>query len=234
MRVLGFIGARGGSKGIARKNLVELDGNPLLYYTLTEAKQSNLLDRVVLSTDDVEIAALGTAVGVEVPFLRPTELATDSAALSAAIQHTLDWLKANDNYTPDAILLLQPTSPLRRMQHIDEAILLYQKENADTLISLSHPQEHPWDMVYFEDGEMKFALNKSIELTNRQDYRQCQYINGAIYITRLELFTKYQNFFSGKIVPYMMSTIDSIDIDSEADLTIADCLLKRRRQLSNT
>jgi CMP-N-acetylneuraminic acid synthetase len=186
----------------------------------------------VLSTDDAEIAELAKSSGVEVPFLRPDYLATDSAALSDVIQHALDWLRTEENYSPDAILLLQPTSPLRRAQHIDESISLYQREAADTLISLSTPQEHPWDMVYFEGGEMKFALDKSIELTNRQTYRQFKYINGAIYITRVDLFTKYQNFWSGKIVPYHMDTLDSIDIDSEADLTIAGCLLKLRRSNS--
>jgi len=228
MRVLGLICARGGSKGIPGKNLVSLAGQPLITYSLEAAHESKLLDRVVLSTDDEEIASLGRKSGAEVPFLRPEELASDTALLSDVVDHAIKWLANNQDYRPDAILLLQPTSPLRRACHIDESIHLFDTENADTVISLSPPQEHPWDMVFFDDGKMKFALDKSIELTNRQSYRQFKYINGAIYITRSDLFAQNQNFFSGKIVPYHMDTIDSIDVDSEADMMIADCLLRLR------
>lgn len=231
MRFLGLIGARGGSKGIPRKNLIDLAGRPLIYYTFHEALKSKLLDRIVLTTDDQEIAGLAESLGVEAPFIRPAHLATDTAIMSNVIQHALDWMKTEENYAPDAILLLQPTSPLRRGQHIDEAISLYQEEKADTVISLSNPQEHPWDTVYFEDEQMKFALDKYADLTNRQTYRRFYYINGAIYITTLELFRVRQNFWGGKIVPYFMDTLDSIDIDNEADLVIADCLLRRRQQM---
>src|SRR6185369_679302 len=113
MRCLGLIGARGGSKGIPRKNLVDLAGHPLISYTFREAQQSKLLDRVVLTTDDEEIADLARQSGIEVPFLRPENLASDTAALGDAIQHALEWLLEHEGYKPDAILLLQPTSPLR-------------------------------------------------------------------------------------------------------------------------
>ena len=230
MRCLGLIGARGGSKGIPRKNLVDLAGHPLIYYTFVEALKSKLLDRVVLTTDDPEIAELAKSLGVDVPFLRPPELASDTAALADAIQHALDWLKEHEGYAPDAILLLQPTSPLRQTKHIDEAIKLFQTENAGSVISLSPPQEHPWDMVYFEDEQMHFARDKYSELTNRQTYREFFYINGAIYITSVELFAKHKNFWTGKIIPYYMNALDSIDVDSESDLVIADCLLRQRQQ----
>jgi len=148
MRCLGLIGARGGSKGIPRKNLVDLAGHPLIYYTFNEARKSKLLDRVVLSTDDPEIAALAKSCGVEVPFLRPAHLASDTAVLADAIQHALEWLQDHEGYAPDAILLLQPTSPLRQTRHIDEALTLFQNENADSVISLSSPQEHPWFIAF--------------------------------------------------------------------------------------
>lgn len=230
MLFLGLIGARGGSKGVPRKNLIDLAGRPLISYTFSEALKSKLLDRVVLTTDDAEIANLARSMGVEAPFLRPDYLATDTALMADVIAHALDWLKTGQNYSPDAILLLQPTSPLRRVQHIDEALSLYQSENADSLIALSEPQEHPWDMVYFEDGRMKFALDKYEDLTNRQTYKSFYYINGAIYITRRELFAAHKNFWGGKIVPYYMDTLDSIDVDTEADLIIADGLLRRRQE----
>ena len=231
MRCLGLIGARGGSKGIPRKNLVDLAGHPLIYHTFSEARKSKSLDRVVLTTDDPEIAELAKSCGVEVPFMRPAELATDTAVMADAIQHALEWLKEHESYTPDALLLLQPTSPLRRTKHIDEAVALFESENADGVIGLSPPQEHPWDMVYFEDGEMRFAREKYSELTNRQTYREFYYINGAIYITRTELFTAHKNFWAGRIVPYYMDALDSIDVDSEADLVIAGCLLRMRREM---
>ena len=152
MRCLGLIGARGGSKGIPRKNLVDLAGHPLIYYTFTEALKSESLDRVVLTTDDAEIAELARTCGVEVPFLRPEHLASDTASLADAIEHAVEWLREHDGYVPDALLLLQPTSPLRQAKHIDEAIALFERENAGSVIGLSPPQEHPWDMVYFENG----------------------------------------------------------------------------------
>jgi CMP-N,N'-diacetyllegionaminic acid synthase len=234
MRCLGLIGARGGSKGIPRKNLVDLAGHPLIYYTFNEALKSKSLDRVVLTTDDPEIADLAKSSGIEVPFLRPEPLASDTASLADAIDHAVEWLRSNEGYIPDALLLLQPTSPLRRAQHIDEAVALFENENAGSVIGLSPPQEHPWDMVYFENGEMRFAREQYSELTNRQTYREFYYINGAIYITRTELFTTHKNFWAGKIVPYYMEALDSIDVDSEADLIIADCLLRFRQSNTKT
>src|SRR6185503_2468342 len=104
MRCLGLIGARGGSKGIPRKNLVDLAGNPLIYYTFSEALKSKALDRVVLTTDDPEIAEFAKSCGVEVPFMRPDHLATDTAVMSDAIQHALDWLREHEGYVPDALV----------------------------------------------------------------------------------------------------------------------------------
>ena len=230
MRVLGLIGARGGSKGVPRKNLVEVAGKPLISYTFEEAAKSAGLDRIVLTTDDEEIAALARSMHVEVPFLRPEHLATDAAVMADVVMHALDWLKKEEDYSADAILLLQPTSPLRRVEHIDEALALYEREEADSLVSLSEPQEHPWDMVYMENERMKFALDKYEDLTNRQTYKTFYYINGAIYITRLNLFRSDKNFWGGRVVPYYMDTLDSIDVDTESDLVIADCLLRRRRE----
>lgn len=229
MRFLGLIGARGGSKGIPKKNLTDLAGKPLIYYTFAEARKSTLLDRIVLTTDDEEIANLARSCGVDAPFLRPAHLATDTAVMSDVIQHALDWLKNEQQYVPDAILLLQPTSPLREARHIDEALTLFATTQADSVIGLSEPQEHPWDMVYLEDDSVRFALNKYESLTNRQEYRTFYYINGAIYITRLQMFLDHRNFWGGKVVPYYMDVLASIDVDTESDLIIADCLMRRRR-----
>lgn len=231
MRVLALIGARGGSKGIRRKNLVDLAGYPLIHYTFAEARKSQRLDRIVLSTDDAEIAAYGKSMGIEVPFMRPAELSSDTAVLADAIAHALDWLRTEEQYIPDAILLLHPTSPLRCAHHLDEALALYESEGADTLISVSQPQEHPWEMVWFEDGKMRFIYEKYANLTNRQNYQKFHFINGAIYITRTELFKANRNFWSGRVVPYFMNTLESIDVDTEADLVIADCLLRRRQEV---
>lgn len=230
MRFLGLIGARGGSKGIPRKNLTDLAGKPLISYTFDEALKSASLDRVVLSTDDHEIASLARESGVEVPFMRPEHLASDTAVMSDVIEHAIDWLNTNEDYNADAIVLLQPTSPLRKAIHIDEAVEIFQKQNADSVISLSDPLEHPWDMVYLKDDSVKFALDKYEDLTNRQDYQRFYYINGAVYITKTAMFREHKNFWGGRVVPYSMDTIESIDVDTDADLIIADCLLRLRHE----
>jgi CMP-N,N'-diacetyllegionaminic acid synthase len=229
--VLGIVPARGGSKGIPRKNLALVAGRPLLAYTLDEARHSRRLDRVVLSTDDAEIAAFGRSGGVEVPFLRPAELASDAASVDAVVAHTLDWLLHADGYEPDAFVILHPTTPLRTATHIDEAIEALASCSADAVVGVSPPMEHPSDMVFFEEGRLRFLLPDAGYLAGvqRQGYPHCYFLNGAIYVTRTPAFHHTGTRFGRTTAPYVMDPLDSIDIDTTADLALAELLLQRRR-----
>lgn len=230
MRYLGFIPARGGSKGIPRKNLVPVAGKPLIAHTFDAALRSKRLDRTMLSTDDPAIAEAGRNCGVEVPFLRPAELAKDDSVLELAMLHALAYLKDNEGYLPDAVVLLQPTSPMRRPEQIDAAIDLFEKEGADSLVSVSRPMEHPCDMASFEGKRMSmlFQTEGFKAGRQRQEYPDFFFINGAIYITKSDVLSATKSRFAGAIVPYRMPQLDSIDIDSEDDMRIAELILTQR------
>jgi CMP-N-acetylneuraminic acid synthetase len=228
---LGIIPARGGSKAIPRKNLIDVAGKPLLAYTIDAALQSRRLHRVILSTDDPEIARVGRDLGVEVPFLRPAPLAVDEAPTVPVLRHVVDELAAREGYQPAAIALLQPTSPLRRAAHLDAAIELFVQEGADSVVSVSEPLEHPCDMVSCEEGRMTFALPVADGAAGRQRYPAFHFLNGAIYIMRTAMLRTAIHPWGGKIIPYMMEPLDSIDVDSAAHLRLAELLLQQRMSL---
>ena len=190
LKVLGIIPARGGSKGIENKNMAEAAGKPLIYYTIIEALKSKHLDRVILSTEDDTIIKYGKSLGIDVPFVRPAHLAKDDSSMFSVVEHTVNWLKENEDYTADAVMLLQPTNPLRTVKHIDGAIFEFEKQNVDSLVSVSEPQEHPMEMVSFKGKEMKFAIEKRQAAIGRQNYSNNYFLNGAIYITKIDTLMK--------------------------------------------
>lgn len=227
MNILGFIPARGGSKGIPKKNLYQLNGKPLIQYTIDEAKKSKI-NRLVLSTDSEEIGAIAKKLGAEVPFLRSSKLADDKSVIEEAMLEMLDYLKSKENYAPDLIVLLQPTSPLRKAQHINEALELMINEKAESLISVSEPLESPFDMVYWQEKKMHFLMKDLIKpgVSQRQDYKECLFINGAVYIFTHELLRRTGSRFSEKTIPYMMPSRYSIDVDNLEQMVMAESLLK--------
>lgn len=230
MEVLGFIPARGGSKGIPQKNIYPVAGKPMIAYTIEQALKS-VITRTIVSTDSQEIAAVVEEYNGEVPFLRPEGLAGDQNTIEEAIIYTLDQLKETEGYTPDAIALLQPTTPLRTAKHIDDTVDLLVSKGADTIVSVSEPMEHPCEMVYWDDeNRFRFLLEKWIESgTQRQGYPDCYFINGAIYTFTVQSFLRNKNRMGSKkkVLPYVMAQRDSIDIDSPDDLYIAESILLR-------
>lgn len=181
MRIMAFIPARGGSKGIPRKNLAPLAGKPLLQYTIEAAHKSKYITDIFLSSEDEEIIELARSLGLDVPYRRPAELATDESSLIDTILHACDWLRAARHPTPDALLLLQPTSPLRRADDIDGAIQLFQATDATSLISVHRMIEHPYDCIRLEGEGWRYLAKGDTAVIRRQEYPEnFFFINGAI------------------------------------------------------
>ena len=217
--ILGVIPARGGSKGIPRKNIININGKPLIQYTIEAAKGSKYLDRIVVSTENAEIANVAIKCGAEVPFLRPKELAEDE---TKTIDVLLDVVKKLNNLGDkyDYLLLLQPTQPLRKSFHIDEAIEKIIDENVESLISVSEVREHPILMKYIgENSEVKNLLGCSSDV-RRQDFQKIYKVNGAIYINKLnDNFNKGTSLNDNKLA-YIMDKKYDLDIDEPEDLEL--------------
>jgi CMP-N,N'-diacetyllegionaminic acid synthase len=230
MEVLGFIPARANSKGIPGKNIKLLNGKPLIGYTIEEGKKSHI-NRLIVSTDSPEISKTSQAFGAEVPFLRPAELSQDDSVIEDSLLDALNQLKEREGYQPDIIVLLQPTSPLRTADHINACIDLLKGNKADSIVSVSEPLEHPADMVYWDKTEKMcflsdlFFKEKKIQ---RQQYPPFLFVNGAVYAFQHQSFIEKKSRFGNKTLPYVMKQVDSIDIDSKCDFTIAEALLRAR------
>jgi len=234
MNILGFIPARGGSKGIPQKNIRPLAGKPLIAYSIESAVESKV-DKVFVSTDSREIAEVAVDYGAEVPFLRPGYLARDESVIEGALADTLNRLRSLEGYEPDIIVLLQPTSPLRKARHIDESVELLLKESADTVVSVSEPMEHPGEMVFWDDeGVFHFFLETIgvTEKTQRQEFPKNHFLNGALYTFSMQIFEATCSRFGGKVIPLVMRQIDSIDIDTIDDFLIAEAIIRHFGQTS--
>jgi CMP-N,N'-diacetyllegionaminic acid synthase len=228
MRVLGIVTARGGSKGILRKNIVPLLGKPLLAYTLEAALASKRLARTVLSTDDPEIAEVGLRWGAEVPFFRPPGLAGDDVPTLPVLQHAVRELEARgDNY--DAILTLQPTNPLRRAQDIDGSIELLERSRADSVISFvdvgeRHPARMKWIDSEGRVSDPPFA--EEFEGQPRQQLGKFYLREGSIYLTRRSILME-QNSLKGKDCrAWIIPPERALNIDSFLDLLVTEQILK--------
>jgi CMP-N,N'-diacetyllegionaminic acid synthase len=227
MKSISIIPARGGSKGIPKKNLIKLNGKPLIYYTITASLNSKI-DRTIVSTDDKTIFRIAKKLGAEV-ILRPKTLAKDKIKIEPVIKHTLEFLK-NENYTPDTIVLLQNTSPLRNSIHINQALKLFKKHKTHSVLSgfLSHY------FVWEKKDNHIIPLNYNpLKRPNRQQMKHQFIENGAIYITPYNNFIKTKCRISGKINMYEMSELSSIQIDSTNDLKYAELILKGRFNETN-
>ncbi len=226
--ILGLIPARGGSKGLPRKNIRPLLGKPLITWTIEQALASKYLDRVVVTTDDKEIAEVSKKYGAEVPFMRPKELAEDNTKGIDVVLHALNWLKENDKQKQyDLIMLLQPTSPLRKSEDIDKAIeLLFLKEEK-SIVSVCEVDHHPlWANTLPEDGCMKDFIRQEIMNKNRQELPVFYRLNGAIYLAYCNYIKKQKSFFGEKTFAYIMPKERSVDIDDKIDLKLAEILIK--------
>lgn len=232
MEILGLIPARGGSKSIPHKNIAPLAGKPLLAYTCLAALESRSLSRVLLNTDDPEIAEAGRLWGVEAPFLRPADLAQDDTPIVPVIQHTLDWLGREQGFFPDVVVLLQPTSPLRRAEHIDEAVALLLSSGADTVVSVTavpHAFNPVSVMRLTGEGRLAPYLEGPVIL-RRQEKPRLYARNGPAVLAVRRATLEAGLLYGDDVRPYEMDRAESLDIDEPLDLELAEFFLSRRQK----
>lgn len=221
-KILAIIPARGGSKGIPRKNILELGGLPLIAWTIRAAQNSRYIDKVILSSDDIEISHIARQFNCEVPFIRPAELSGDKATTALVVLHAL--AEVGDSF--DIIILLQPTSPFRTAQHIDEAIEQYVNGDLSSLVSVSALNKSPEWLFSLKSTNKLAPLFRDFQaVTRRQDSSKAYYLNGAIYIFNKTKFTANPCFIDDKTQAYIMDDFSSIDIDTVKDFNYAQYIL---------
>ena len=225
MRTLAVIPARGGSKGIPGKNLVMLAGRPLLAYTADAVGASRHLDRAIVSTDDEAIATAAKRLGLDVPFIRPATLAVDSAPMLPVIQHALAAMTA-DGFAADAVVLLQPTSPFRRGEHIDAAIELLEESGADSVVSVVEvPHQFNPVSVMRLDGERLRPFLDAPTVAGRDNKPRLLARNGpAVLVVRAKVVAS-GSLYGDDSRPLLMSPADSLDIDTPWDLSVAELMM---------
>lgn len=223
-KVIAIIPARGGSKGIPRKNIKLLAGKPLIAYSIEAALKSKYIDKIIVSTEDDEIAEISKNYGAEI-IKRPEELARDDSTTIEVVKHVLGVLE-KENKQFGIIILLQPTSPLRKTEDIDKATELFLKGTCESIVSVCEAVKNPHWSLKIKDNYLKplfdwnFFLNK-----RRQELPTTYFLNGAIYITTVENLIKYNSFFNEKVTPYFMPSYRSVDIDEPLDFKFAEFLL---------
>lgn len=226
MNTLGVIPARSGSKGIRDKNIRELSGKPLIAYTIEAALQCRYIDNVMVSTDSDIYAAISRKYGAEVPFLRSAKNATDMTASIDVLLEVLDEYE-KDGQSFESVVLLQPTSPLRTRTNLDEAFRLFYDQKADSVVSVCECEHSPlWSNTLPDDLNMfKFIKNYH----RRQEQEKYYRLNGAIYISKVDVLRQIQSFYGEKSYAYIMGRNESIDIDTEQDLELAEFLINKKQ-----
>lgn len=228
LRILGIITARGGSKGVPRKNIKDLCGKPLIAWTIEVGKQSQLLTDCIVSTDDEEIADVARSFGADVPFLRPAHLASDTASSIPVVLHALDWMFANKNKTYDAVMILQPTSPLRLAEDIDASIRFLEKTSADSVMSMVELENFSLKKLKKLEGDRILSLlDDEGKSSERRDQAEKVYKrNGAIYLTRIDII-RTGDLFGKDSRAYVMPMERSVDINRLDDFTLAEFYLTK-------
>jgi CMP-N,N'-diacetyllegionaminic acid synthase len=230
-KILAVIPARGGSKGVVRKNIRPICGKPLIAYTIETALAArHLLHRSIVTTDDPEIKAIACDYGADVPFLRPPELAGDSVPTLPVLQHAVDFVETQDDIRLDWVLLLQPTAPLRLLEDIEASLTLAFENRCDSVISVVQVfAEHPILMKRIEDNQLLPYWIEEKEGTRRQDYQPPAYMrNGAIYLTRRDVLMDKNSIWGHVICPYVMPPERSASVDSELELKLLELLIEER------
>ena len=231
--MLAIIPARGGSKGVPRKNIRVLGDKPLINWTIEAALNAKSIDRVILSTDDPEIAEICRGTGIEVPFMRPSELAQDNSLAIDNYIYTMDRLIDEFNYEGDEFVVLLPTVPFRTSADIDASVDLFYKKNATTVIS-STELPHPVNWVFYIDDEGRMKKNDSADeskkLLNRQSLEVAHIPNGGVYVFKHTALKNKKSYYSGDTYTHKMPAERSIDIDTEYDFLLAMFQVERLKR----
>ncbi len=223
-KILAVITARGGSKGVKRKALREVGGRPLIARTIAAAKESEFLDRIIVSTEDSEIAEVSRQYGAEVPFMRPVELAADSTPGIDPLIHAVETLTEKFDY----VVLLQPTSPFRTGKDIDQAVSCCIDNNATTCATVSEADKSPyWMYNLTESQKLQPLFAKESQIARRQDLPKTYALNGAVFVAETAFLLDKRTLFDDNTVGCRMPSERSLDIDTELDLQIADFLAKK-------
>ena len=225
--IIAVIPARGGSKRLPRKNIKSLAGRPLIQWTIEAANECDLIDEVMVSTDDSEIAEAAIKCGAKVPFIRPDELSNDTSSSIDVVLHTLDYYQKLGVYF-DYVMLLQPTSPLRQANHISESIELLYAKKADAIVSVCETEHSPlWANILDESGSMSSFLSDEIKNSRSQDLPDYFRLNGAIYLVDVQKLRKEKTFMiSENIYALKMDRMSSVDIDEYIDFLFAESVIQ--------
>jgi CMP-N-acetylneuraminic acid synthetase len=225
--MIAVIPARGGSKGLPRKNVLPLAGVPLIVHSLRCALDAREISRVVVSTDDEEIAAVARSIdGVEVPFMRPAHLASDGASAVDVHLHSAELLGVAQ------LCVLLPTAPLRLPEDVDASIRLFRQREAEVVLSVTSAKPAAWQQVIEQDGKLAPLPGLAPSVDNRQDYGAAVIPNGAVYVLDMEALARSRTYFGTKSFGHLMPASRSIDIDTPDDLLMAEAILAHRRALA--
>lgn len=209
-KIIAIIPAKGTSKRIPGKNIKDLVGKPMIAYIIETALQVEGIDRVIISTDSEEVARIAKQYGAEVPFIRPAELTADDVTTRAVLKHAVDWLEEHENYVPDYVLLLYPTSPLLKKERIEEALAIALERNSDSVFSGSYDKGHYW--IEVEGGWKRLYPLKQV---NSQYQIPLVVENGAIYLTRTQFLGR--QYVADKADVVIMEPDENIDVDYPED-----------------
>lgn len=237
-QIIGIIPARGGSKAVPRKNIKLLYGKPLIFYTIEETKKSKYLSRIIVTTDNMEIATVAKNYGAEVPFIRPKKLAGDYVTDLPVFQHCLHWLKENENFCPEIVVHLRPTAPLRTVEHIDKGIeILINSPKADSVRSVCLSSKHPLKMWKIEKNILVPFISESISNIKepynlaRQNLPSAYIQNGSVDVIRVKTILGKNSMTGSIILPLIMTEMESVNINNEEDFLLAEQLIKKKNKI---
>jgi CMP-N,N'-diacetyllegionaminic acid synthase len=228
-KILAVVPARGGSKGLPKKNIRPLLGKPLIAWSIEQAQASKYIDKVVVSTDDKEISEVAVTYGADVPFMRPDELAQDGTLSIDVILHCINYFESvKDKY--DIIVMVEPTSPLRETEDLDKAIeMLVDDKKAESIVGLCKVEAvHPAFLVKLEDNLLRPYINKDFKVLRRQEIDDLYFFEGSLYISYSESLKKRKSFYHDNCLAYVVPRWKSYELDDISDLVIMEAIIKAR------